>query len=237
MQISSRFAKRLIGFGNRLVDCPAPKSFLGTLLGEAGVNLVFDIGANRGQYAERLRDIGYANTIVSFEPQKEAFGILSNKANLDAAWHVVNVALGAAEGVADLNITENSFSSSILSLRHEMTAIEPGLRNVATEKVSIHKLDDYYGQFITNTTVAFLKLDVQGYEPSVISGASATLHRCFGLQVEMALEPSYVGQALLPEVITLINERDFRLIYLEPGFSDPHTGYTLEVDGYFVRTT
>ena len=83
--------------------------------------------------------------------------------------------------------------------------------------------------------VGFLKIDVQGFEPDVLAGATETLKSCAGLQIEMALEASYVGQVLLPEVVKLVHDQGFRLVHLETGFSDPHTGYTLEVDGLFVR--
>ena len=47
------------------------------LLRSKAINLIFDVGANAGQYAQEVRREGYGGNIVSFEPLPEAFSTLA----------------------------------------------------------------------------------------------------------------------------------------------------------------
>lgn len=84
------------------------------LLRRHNINLVFDIGANVGQYGQRLREMGYAGQIVSFEPQPDAFQGVKSKADGDPNWTAVDCAIGDYSGEAQINVSQNSYSSSIL---------------------------------------------------------------------------------------------------------------------------
>ena len=53
--------------------------------------------------------------------------------------------------------------------------------------------------------------------------------------MELALVPSYRGQTLFPEMLELMRQSKFQLVYLEPGFWDLRSGFLLETDGIFVR--
>jgi hypothetical protein len=81
----------------------------------------------------------------------------------------------------------------------------------------------------------FLKVDAQGYEPTVLAGAREFLSCCVAVQLEMALLPSYKNQTLLPEMMGLMRRSGFELVHLERGFWDDRTGYLVEADGIFVR--
>ena len=52
------------------------QAFLQHLFVKKGVTSVWDVGANTGQYAEMLRNIGFKGSILSFEPIPEAWAIL-----------------------------------------------------------------------------------------------------------------------------------------------------------------
>jgi hypothetical protein len=58
------------------------------------IDLVIDVGANVGQYAERLRKDAYTGWIVSFEPTAAAYEELAALANKDGRWKAINIALG-----------------------------------------------------------------------------------------------------------------------------------------------
>ena len=105
------------------------------LLASRGVNLVLDVGGNIGRYALRTRSAGY-RVIVSFEPLRSAYAELSARTATDPEWDCRRQALGSSAGEAEIHVSQNSYSSSLLEIddRHLESAPEsrhvgdPGLR-------------------------------------------------------------------------------------------------------------
>ncbi len=58
----------------------------------------------------------------------------------------------------------------------------------------------------------FLKVDAQRYELEVPRGATDTLHRLRGVQVEVPLRPAYEGEATLEELVHNLDTRGFVFI-------------------------
>ena len=52
------------------------------------VDCVFDVGANVGQYAERIFSTHYPGVVVSFEPNPDAIAVLERKAAANPRWRV-----------------------------------------------------------------------------------------------------------------------------------------------------
>lgn len=231
----------VLGFaGIRLVRNDLPRSSdvaggLRQIITHLDISVTFDVGANVGQYATELRNMGYRGRIVSFEPQPVAFAALSGKAMLDPQWMTRRLALGDQETEQELNISQNSVSSSFLPALTDIVEVEAGILQTGIEKVAITTLDKIYKEFIGPTDRVFLKIDAQGYEPQILAGAREFLGCCKAVQMEMALFPSYRGQKMFLEMIECMNESGFRLVHLERGFSDTRTGYLIEVDGVFVQ--
>ena len=60
---------------------------LRTIFDSFDVNLVLDVGANKGQYASFLRNyLGYKGKIISFEPVLDVYHELNNAALNDPNW-------------------------------------------------------------------------------------------------------------------------------------------------------
>ena len=206
------------------------------ILDRLKVSMVFDVGAHIGEYATRLRQIGYQARIISFEPRADAFSELSARAMSDPNWEVQRLALGDREGEQLLNISRNLVSSSFLPTLPNILTVEPAIAGIGTERVKVEVLDRIYRNLTDPSELKiFLKIDAQGYEPAVLAGAREFLSYCVAVQLELALLPSYQSQTLLPEMIGLMRKKGFELVYLERGFWDERTGYLVEADGIFVR--
>ncbi|MCA1694626.1 MAG: FkbM family methyltransferase, partial [Actinobacteria bacterium] len=84
-------------------------------MAQHGINVVFDVGANQGQYGQTLRALGFQGAIISFEPLGRAFRHLEAATEGDASWIAVNAALGEESGSRSLMVAGNSQSSSLLT--------------------------------------------------------------------------------------------------------------------------
>jgi FkbM family methyltransferase len=197
------------------------------------IDVVLDVGANAGQYGEQLRELGFKGRIVSLEPVAEAFAELERRAAADSAWDAVRVAASDADGEITLNITGDSRSSSVLA-RNERFADKAGWEPKESRPVAARRLDGLVGELLQPDERAYLKLDVQGYERTVIDGAGAALARFEAIELELSVTPLYEGQPSLSEMLPLLAERGFRPVCLEPILLDDD-GLLMELDGLFAR--
>jgi FkbM family methyltransferase len=205
------------------------------LLRSEAIDLVLDVGANAGQYAQRLRRAGYKHRIISFEPLAAAFGELEQAAARDPLWEGRRLALGDSDGSAEIHVAANSWSSSLLEMGERHLASAPDSAYTGTETVPVARLDSVWDELVRESERVFLKLDVQGFEMYVLRGAEDHLGRVAGVQAELALTPLYEGDTPWREVIDHLERRGFELAGLEPGFEDPDTGRMLQADGILIR--
>ena len=212
-----------------------PDARLRHLLGLHHIGLVLDVGANTGQYGHSLRELGYTERIVSFEPLSSAFAKLQTAAGRDEAWEARRCALGGEAGEIELNIAGNSQSSSVLDMLPEHTQALPSSRYVGKEKVPLRRLDDEFAAVRRDAGGVMLKLDTQGYELQVLAGGAATLAAAALVEVEMSLSPLYQGAPTFLELHQVLTGQGFVMASIEPVFADPATGKLLQVDGIYLR--
>ena len=94
-----------------------------------GVTVVYDVGANVGQFGTGLRQRGYSGKIFSFEPVKSVFEALKSVAGADGNWDVRQCAIGSEAGDVWVNVSANTQFSSIKSLSEKAASVDPELRN------------------------------------------------------------------------------------------------------------
>lgn len=222
--------------GLRLDALPGRRRTPPHVLVQHRIDLLFDVGANEGQFAALARQHGFTGRIVSFEPLPEAHACLLRNARGDAKWTVHDrVALGAAAGEARINVSANSVSSSILPMLDAHAAAAPQSRYVGSAATPVLPLDAVYDRYRGPGQRAFLKIDTQGFESAVLEGAERSLESLVGVQVELSLAPLYEGQDLYRHFLDFFDSRGFVLWDVCPVFRDGRTGRLLQVDAVFMR--
>lgn len=200
------------------------------------INIVFDIGANEGQFAKEIRSHGYSGKIVSFEPLSSARKKLLPFALQDAAWEVhPQSAIGDTNGEVQFHVAGNSVSSSVLPMLEAHSKAAVGSAYISSERVLIERLDSVAARYLTPDSRLFIKIDTQGFEWQVLDGACETLKRAIGLHCELSLVALYLGQRLWLDILDRLALDGFMLWAMQQGFTDPRTGQSLQANGIFIR--
>lgn len=204
-----------------------------------GINLVIDVGANTGQYANGLRSNDYKGGILSIEPIPEAHKILEQKTKKDKNWFAYEpTSVGSMSGKNSFNISGNSVSSSLLKIKNNHVNAAPGSETVNIIDVRTSSLDDIYLDFTkSNSSYSniYIKIDVQGSEWDVLKGSGLILSRAKAIQLELSLVPLYEGQKLWDEIHAFMLGKGYYLWSLRHGFCDPESGQTLQFDAVYVN--
>jgi len=200
------------------------------------IDLVFDVGANTGQYAKLTRKEGFKGRIVSFEPLPDAHHRLSVNAKKDVLWTVhPRCALGSSSGSTRINISKNSYSSSILPMLDAHSSAAPESIYIGSVETPIITLESVFDTYANESQKVFLKIDTQGYESEVLDGCLAKLPQIKAVQLELSTVPLYEGQKLYRDFFDFFESNGFDLWSILPGFANQVTGQHLQFDAVFVN--
>ena len=206
------------------------------LLKVNAIDVVLDIGANVGQYAQQIRRHGYSGRIVSFEPVTSTHSQLQKVAEGDIAWTVApRLAIGEDDDETEIKISTYSDMSSLLPTAPANQEAFPRAEPSGTEMVKKRKLDSILADYVLAKDRIFVKLDTQGYENKVLEGATNVLPNICGLQLELSLIPLYEGECLFNELHEHVCSLGFEPRLFIPGFYSRRVGRQLQVDCVYFR--
>lgn len=177
------------------------------------IDVVLDVGANSGQFGQKLRGFGYRGVIVSYEPVSSAFKSLEGIAKSDDKWTVHNFAIGAESGQLKINISANSKFSSALSVRDSAQQFHGGIVTGGVESVPVWTLDHVARECEGNILI---KIDTQGFERHVIEGGGKTVARSKGVLMEVPIIALYNNSWRLGEAIEYMDSIGFVPTQIDP---------------------
>lgn len=216
---------------------PAARAHLRHLLRHHRINVVVDVGANRGQFALQLRRLGFTGRIVSFEPQADLQGSLAAAAAGDPTWVIRHCALGAAPATLTLQVFANDTFSSLHPMnslgRHRFGELVAPTRE---ETVAVHTLDSVWADVAgPGPHRILLKTDTQGHDLEVLEGAAGTLAATCAIVAEAAIEPIYEGAPRLADLAAWLGARGFVPSGIFPISHRREDLALIEVDAFFTR--
>jgi len=211
---------------------------IGLTLAAQGINVIIDIGANKGQSRDLYRQHGFKGEIISIEPLPTLQDALQAKAAKDPHWRVLEpLALGDKNGEVTINISTASDLSSLLPASKALHEALPNTKIEDSVTVPMKTLDTLYSEL--EDTLAgkkiFIKIDAQGAEKMILQHGTQTLKKVHGLQVEMSLFPLYEGEALYDEILAILKNQGFSPhMLVETNFSR-RLNRQLQIDGIFYK--
>ena len=242
MSLVKFLQKRLRSIGYEVVPYPPSdwvrsRDSLQRLLNKLAIDCVFDVGANRGQFGDQLRDVGYHGTILSFEPVEAHFKVLSERASARPPWKAFKYALGSQSGQAEINVNEDDVLTSFLPTTTGPTSTLPKNNVIAKETVEVRRLDSIFDDCMAGVGASrlYLKLDTQGFDLEALRGADGVLDKFLAAQSEVSFIPIYQGMPTSLETIKEFQGRGFDVADFMPVTRASDGLLMMEMDCMFAR--
>lgn len=166
---------------------PIPTRWLDSYLAGAPSGIFIDVGANLGWHAIHAAQHRAVETVVAFEPDPFNAWLLDRNLTENSVENVIvsNAAVGAQSG----NVRLHRYRSTNRGRHTLLTDYGYGSR-----RVPIADLDSALQRLgLADRPVNVLKIDVEGYEPAVIAGATKTLERTAAVILEYSPDLSSGG--------------------------------------------
>lgn len=136
------------------------------------IEVIFDVGANKGQSVSYFKGEFKEARIYSFEPIKSIIPILERNTKKYSNVFLENKALGEVAGTKKVRLYEDSgYCSSLNSLDPELMNNDP---NALEQQVEIITLD-HYMESKGIEKIDLLKMDVEKWEMQVLKGGLKNL--------------------------------------------------------------
>lgn len=171
--------------------------------------LFLDAGANLGWHALHAARQPNVEAVVAFEPDPFNAWLLDRNRTINGVENVIIVvaALGARRGTIRLH----RYKTSNL-MRHSVVADHDHGSTI----VPLVDLDGTLADLgLAERSVSLLKIDVEGYEPEVLAGASRTLRRTHAVVTECSPALSRSGGLSVSDIARILNEAGFAPFLLD----------------------
>ena len=195
--------------------------------GLSNINLIFDVGAHKGESINLFLKNMTVKNIISFEASPLNFKFLEiNKKNLEKKFPntkitIENIALGSDDKIVAFNQFSESSSSTINDINQESKYFKRkfNLLNFRNKK-NIYKsfklktetLDNYIKKK-NFEKISFLKIDTEGYEYEILKGLKKRIEFIDTIMFEHHYDNMIVKKYTFSEINFFLKKNNFHQIY------------------------
>lgn len=194
--------------------------------------LLFDIGANHGNFVKSIDKHAPEVPIFSFEPLPALKNTLESLCRQKNNLKYINKAVGSKNGTTTINCFDVTELSSVNPMIDNAYNGNEGSHQVCS--VEVITLDS----FISTNNIKLpvhIKIDTQGYELEVLKGCEHSFERgqIKSIYIEMATKQKYQDQAIYFEIDSFLRGNGFYLFDINPFYHENGNQLT-EYDAIYV---
>ena len=153
------------------------------LIKKGKVNIILDIGSNKGDYTETLLNYYKDANYYLFEPNNLNFRILKKKFKNKTNIKIINKAVSNINGKAKLYFEKLGSAEASLIERNKHT-IKTYFKK--SENIYSIRLDFFFKNKLKNKTIDYCKIDVEGLEFKVLEGLGKLIKQTKIIQFEIS---------------------------------------------------
>ena len=195
--------------------------------GLSRINLIFDVGAHKGESINLFLKNMTVKNIISFEASPLNFKFLEiNKKNLEKKFPntkitIENIALGSDEKIIVFNQFNESSSSTMNDINQESKYFKRkfNLLNFRNKKdiyksfkLKTETLDNYMKKKNLDK-ISFLKIDTEGYEYEILKGLKKRIEFIDTIMFEHHYDNMIVKKYTFSEINYFLKKNNFHQIY------------------------
>jgi FkbM family methyltransferase len=198
---------------------------------QAGISVIYDIGANIGTWSLLAKSIIPSARIHAFEPlaKHQAKFLRTFADREDVTLHPI--AVGSDNATETFHVTDFSDASSLLQ-PNEASWSQFGVREVQQFPLQVFRLDDYRRDKQLSWP-ELIKLDIQGFELEALRGGPECLTSAKAIITEVSFIEYYEGQCLFHDLVTYLAQ--FGLFMRAFGINTPTGSPVGQTDVLFMR--
>lgn len=223
------------------LDLPARRALEATMLLDLprdvvlGTGLVIDAGAHVGDWTSGAAVALPNARIVAFEPSPSTYEELRANVGHEPRVETINLGLSSSSETRTLNVFNHRGFDSLHAPVQAMNDLYGSAPEVVrTESVELRRLDDVLADRYPGMPVLGMKIDVQGFEPQVLGGATDALSGASFLVVELLFAPHYEADANWLTLSSMIADLGFVPSSIR-NLNRSESGRLLFADMLFIR--
>ena len=184
-------------------------------LNKLDIEKIIDIGAHKGEFLENMLKIEKINSFYAFEPQKNIFNELNEKFLKNSKITLFSCAMDEEITKKKLRINKLSSTSSLAEINEKSLYLK--FKNFLTRtksnfeyeyEVQTSTVDKIFESISLKKTL--LKIDVEGFEISVIKGSQIKLREIPFILLENQFGNHYKNNNF-NDIIKLMSEHKFKI--------------------------